>query len=177
MKKLKLSRSHKLFLISAIVVFSVFGGTVISPFTTALAVTCSGYGCDNTSPVTTGCSSGAVTKKTANIYDAPNYTFLLAKVELRYSSTCKTIWSRITNLAAQESLDMWTSTQRRYSPNGTTTTVSDLDYNVSYQGSAYSPQLYLPASDSDGLSGRAGDYVSNGTVYAGGAYTAYWGGI
>jgi len=59
----------------------------------ASAATCSGYGCDSQDPVATGCSSGSYTVKSAPVaYNGVQY----GTVELRWSPTCQTNWSRLT---------------------------------------------------------------------------------
>nr|MDT0660383.1 DUF2690 domain-containing protein [Micromonospora sp. DSM 115978] len=64
--------------------------------TPANAATCSGYGCDGTDPIDTGCSSGAqnATRYPRYIMDG-NKT--VAMVELRWSPSCKTNWGKISN--------------------------------------------------------------------------------
>jgi hypothetical protein len=53
---------------------------------------CSGYGCDNTDPVQTGCSNSAYTANTGPI---TVYGSTVAYVDNRYSTTCATNWSRV----------------------------------------------------------------------------------
>ncbi|MEV0005156.1 DUF2690 domain-containing protein [Micromonospora sp. NPDC050980] len=62
----------------------------------ASAATCSGYGCDGTDPINTGCSADArnITPYPARIMQGANE---LAVVELRWSDSCKTNWGRISN--------------------------------------------------------------------------------
>lgn len=65
-----------------------------------LTVTCSGDGCDNADPNVTGCSdSTAVTVKEMQITGAAGTSDAgtIADVELRYSSTCGTNWTRFTS--------------------------------------------------------------------------------
>jgi hypothetical protein len=146
--------------------------------TTTLAVTCSGNGCNNTSPVTTGCSTGAVTKRTAYIVNTQWPYDNLARIELRYSPTCKTVWSRVTILSSDGAFDTHTSTTRSNSvPPAIPYTVSDYDPDLWEGDSAYSPQIYQPASSSDAYSAKACGSVSNGTVAAGSGCTSYWTGV
>jgi hypothetical protein len=153
---------------------------LVVPVSTALAVTCSGSGCNNTSPQTTGCSAGAVTKKSATIYDDFQTTKVIGKVELRYSPTCKTFWSRVTVLAPVDwgAYHVWETAIRSNSgaPNPIYQ-VEDDDAGLWNGDSAYSPQIYLPASSSDSYSGKACGYMSNGTVSSGDACTSYWTGV
>ena len=77
-------KNNKLVLFSALV-------NAILLSTTAGAAGCSGYTCDGKDPVAMGCSSGAVTaasKKSTGV-------FWRTFVELRWSPTCKTNWTRI----------------------------------------------------------------------------------
>jgi hypothetical protein len=74
---------------------------VVLPLTAAPAgaqplVTCSNYGCDGWDPSQSGCSASASTPVPARqIYDHANRH--LGQIELRYSSTCRTVWARVTN--------------------------------------------------------------------------------
>jgi hypothetical protein len=54
----------------------------------ALAVTCSGRGCDNRDPAQTGCSSGSTVADAVNTRQG--------RMELRWSPACRTNWVRIT---------------------------------------------------------------------------------
>jgi Protein of unknown function (DUF2690) len=57
-----------------------------------LSPSCSGYGCDNTDPVQTGCSNSAYTASSAPI---TVYGSTVAYVDNRYSTSCRTNWSRV----------------------------------------------------------------------------------
>jgi hypothetical protein len=100
------------------------------------AASCGGSksGCDHTSPETTGCAADAVTKLTVRDTDAGNRVM---KVELRYSPTCRTAWSRVSTTADST---MWvTETVRRLSDG-----VSDTDSDPIIAGvNGYSHQLYV----------------------------------
>ncbi|MFL6161511.1 MAG: DUF2690 domain-containing protein [Jatrophihabitantaceae bacterium] len=61
-------------------------GQGLSPLVTA--VSCSGYGCDGTDPQSSGCAATAETVASAWV----NYPY--SKVELRYSTACRTTWAR-----------------------------------------------------------------------------------
>lgn len=63
----------------------------------ARAATCSGYGCDGRDPDATGCSSGAYTANSVNVYDFNHGNQYLGTIELRYSPACGTNWSRVTS--------------------------------------------------------------------------------
>jgi hypothetical protein len=65
----------------------------MQPNSIALAVTCSGSGCNNTDPGTTGCNADAATVRT--VYPPSGK----ARVQLRFSDTCQTRWSRTVNIA------------------------------------------------------------------------------
>lgn len=108
---------------------------VVVPATPAMAASCGGSAasCDNTSPQTTGCSADAVTKSTVCIKAGGS---TLAKVELRYSPSCRTAWSRVTNLATTgvnviEQVDRLSGGY-----------ANDTDF-LSQNQSGYSPQLYV----------------------------------
>jgi len=88
---------------------------------------CSGSGCNNTNPQTTGCSADAATVKTK--YPASG----LARVELRFSDACQTRWARTVNIG---SLNYWVNATLRY-----------WYYGVQYVApgyTAYSNQRYGP---------------------------------
>jgi hypothetical protein len=74
----------------------LLGGVVTlssTGITSASAATCSGHGCDYQDPTATGCSSGAYTVTSAPVtYNGIQY----GTVELRWSPTCQTNWSRLT---------------------------------------------------------------------------------
>jgi len=63
----------------------------------ASAVTCSGYGCDGWDPQETGCSADAVTVASAPIWDSSQPGVEDGLVELRWSATCGTNWTRVTS--------------------------------------------------------------------------------
>jgi hypothetical protein len=64
------------------------------PLATVAYALCSGSGCNNTDPQTTGCSADAATVKTK--YPASG----LARVELRFSDACQTRWARTVNIGS-----------------------------------------------------------------------------
>jgi hypothetical protein len=83
----------------ALTIMAVLIGMVfILPAAPVLAASCGGTPatCDHKSPDTTGCSADAITKKTVNILNESGY--IVGKVELRWSPSCGTAWSRVTNL-------------------------------------------------------------------------------
>ncbi len=172
-----MTKSMKPFLASSILAASLFSAGTLAPLSTALAVTCSGYGCDNTSPVSTGCSSSATTKRTTNMYNNQWPYNLVSKVELRYSSTCHTVWSRVVLLSDEGATDVYTDVTRRITnpDTGAKTykTASDVDYNLWYPASAYSPQLYL-STGANGHAGKALGNVTNQTVMSASGETSYW---
>jgi len=59
--------------------------------TSSSAATCTYNGCAGKDPETTGCNSGATTVKNAR-------TEVGYLAELRYSSTCKAVWTRISGV-------------------------------------------------------------------------------
>lgn len=68
------------------------------PFASVVLALCSGAGCNNTDPGTTGCNADAATVRT--MYPASGK----ARVELRYSDECQTRWSKVFNIA---SINYW----------------------------------------------------------------------
>src|SRR5262245_1467970 len=69
-------------------------GTLIGlPASPAFAATCSGNGCNGLDPIATGCATGAYTVASAPMSD-PYGT--AATIDLRYSPSCGTNWSRLT---------------------------------------------------------------------------------
>lgn len=75
------------------------------PFAGVAYALCSGSGCNNTDPQTTGCSADAATVKTK--YPASG----LARVELRFSDACQTRWARTYNIG---SLNYYANATLRY---------------------------------------------------------------
>jgi hypothetical protein len=109
---------------------------VVGPVRTVQAASCGGSAasCDWTSPQTTGCSADAVTKRITYVNNASGTH--LAKVELRYSPSCRTAWSRVTNLTA--STDQFVEEINRQQDGEF---ANDIDVITSMH-SGYSPQLY-----------------------------------
>jgi len=67
-------------------------------------VSCSGYGCDHQDPVATGCSAGSYTVTSAPItLGGTSY----GTVELRWSPTCQTNWSRVTVASGGSNPNRW----------------------------------------------------------------------
>lgn len=75
------------------------------PFANTAYALCSGAGCNNTDPQSTGCSADAATVKTK--YPASG----LARVELRFSDACQTRWARTVNIG---SLNYYANATLRY---------------------------------------------------------------
>jgi hypothetical protein len=75
--------------------FVVLAGVAVLPLVAAnpaMAATCSGYGCDYQDPVATGCASGSYTVSSAAVSrNGVQY----GTVDLRWSPTCQTNWSRV----------------------------------------------------------------------------------
>lgn len=74
----------------------------------AQAASCSGHGCNEKDPVTTGCSSGSTIADTAPMYNG-------GRAELRWSPTCRTNWVRVSNYSGGDSalrITVWTSSDR-----------------------------------------------------------------
>jgi hypothetical protein len=77
----------------AVTLACVIAGVVVLPATPALAVSCSGWGCDYTDPKDTGCATGAVDANSIWINNSSGQHLALLKV--RWSPTCKTNWGSI----------------------------------------------------------------------------------
>lgn len=75
------------------------------PFASVALALCSGAACNNTNPITTGCSADAATVKTK--YPASG----LARVELRFSDACQTRWAKTVNIG---SLNFYANATLRY---------------------------------------------------------------
>lgn len=70
-------------------------GTVMAGALVLLALQAPGANAllyDNTSPVSTGCNSGATTPRTAYIVYTP-LSINIGRIDLRYSPTCRTTWA------------------------------------------------------------------------------------
>jgi hypothetical protein len=80
-------------LATAIIVSSV--GIVTMNSIPASAATCSGYGCDGLDPNAAGCSDGANDTASTYLYSANGS--VVGLLELRYSPSCGTNWSRVTS--------------------------------------------------------------------------------
>lgn len=174
MKKLKLKKSHKVLLLSAVTAFSLFGGTVVTPLSTALA-TCSGFGCDGLEPTAAGCTNQVYTVATKYIYDSPDPVNGLAIVDLRYSPPCKTAWSRMTITdPIVYSTSSATVTRKYYSEFFGSQTKTLYNKTGVYQ--FWTNQLYIPYSDTDPYSIRASGYVIVSGVQYGPVYTGWWSG-
>jgi hypothetical protein len=77
--------------VAFLVVFGGAGQAGAAPI--GATATCSGYGCDYQDPIATGCSAGANNTASAAVtYGGVNY----GTVELRWSPTCQSNWSRLT---------------------------------------------------------------------------------
>jgi hypothetical protein len=70
-------------------------GTVTMNSIPASAATCSGYSCDGLDPNTTGCSAGANDTASTYLYNANGS--IVGLLELRYSPSCGTNWTRVTS--------------------------------------------------------------------------------
>jgi hypothetical protein len=80
--------------LAGVVFLVVLGGAgQASAAPVGIAATCSGYGCDYQDPAVTGCSAGSNNTASAAVtYGGVSY----GTVELRWSPTCQTNWSRLT---------------------------------------------------------------------------------
>ncbi len=81
----------------------------------ALRAACSGNGCNNIDPATTSCPTGAYTVQTKTIY-RNGTTTPIGYVELRWSPSCQTNWSRVTRTDGAYAEGMY-ATIKRYSNN------------------------------------------------------------
>lgn len=74
------------------VVVLVLGFLCAGTTAASAAPSCSGYGCDGQWPDQTGCAATASTPRGVTIYDG---IISIGRIELRYSSSCRTVWARI----------------------------------------------------------------------------------
>jgi hypothetical protein len=84
---------RKVKLVLILVITTIFVITSSFPFASVVMALCSGTGCNNTDPNTTGCYADAATVRT--VYPASGK----ARVELRFSDACQTRWSKTVNIA------------------------------------------------------------------------------
>jgi Protein of unknown function (DUF2690) len=75
---------------------------LFSAATPAQAAGCSGMGCDGQDPVQTGCVNGAYTVASDYIY---YFGTVIGRVDLRYSPTCETNWTRVISYIGPQYLD------------------------------------------------------------------------
>lgn len=90
-----LAHRKRFILVTLLMVLLAFIGTMTVGSTLAHAATCSGYGCDGLDPNATGCSTGANDTASTYLYNASGS--IVGLLELRYSPTCGTNWSRVTS--------------------------------------------------------------------------------
>lgn len=94
-------------ILAAIAVVAV-GVQVISVLP-AVAQGCSGDACNYTNPETTGCSTNAESIDIGEVTLGP---YNEAQLELRYSTGCRTVWSKLDNFTSAEGLSYvypWTN--------------------------------------------------------------------
>src|SRR5262245_51670712 len=72
-----------------------FTGLALAAPATAAATTVRPFASDGSDPSATGCASSAITAKSAYGYIGSSPQIL---VELRYSTSCRTTWARITTM-------------------------------------------------------------------------------
>lgn len=97
-------------------------------------VTCSGAGCTGGDAISTGCSSTAITAKSANIYKG---SAVIGVVQLRYSTACLTAWAKIITYTTSDAAAF---VQRS---DGHTYSCNQLTYDASLGGySCYTPMVY-----------------------------------
>jgi hypothetical protein len=98
--------------------------------------------CDDHDPAATGCADAtSITVTDANITDSSGN--IIGYVEVRYSSTCKTNWGRVTGLGAYAAAIKQTTTCRgaagQYADSGCT------DTDTGVEATRFSDQLYAPS--------------------------------
>jgi Protein of unknown function (DUF2690) len=133
-------------------------GTTEAP---ALAATCSGSGCNGKDPAATGCASTASTVATDTFVSTSAYK---ARVDLRYSSGCRTTWARIVFTAS--SATSWANPYSDIIPDGAGTTYNctGVTYSSTLGGySCYTPMHY----DAGNTSHALGGVYFNGTLHLG----------
>lgn len=126
-------------------------------------VTCSGYGCDHQDPAATGCSAGSYTVTSAPITIGST---VYGTVELRWSPTCQTNWSRVTVASGGSNPNAWWRYADVYRQ-------SPYAYDLfSYNGSGspvYGNMLYAPgcASASGTIQVGASSWATGSAVQPG----------
>jgi hypothetical protein len=84
----RLLRTRSVLALLALVTLLSTAGVAVGASSAVAA--CTGSGCNGQDPNVNGCSSGA--------YDLDDTTYSYIRVELRYSPTCKAVWTRLTSL-------------------------------------------------------------------------------
>jgi hypothetical protein len=135
---------------------AVAAATLVTPVVLApsaqAAVTCSGFGCDGKDPMVTHCNEGAKTILSATRYVVNSKGVQLARVELRYSPTCKTNWGRVT--AVNSTTRRMQADVHRYSDGATRFG------GIATAPSVWSAMLYAPGVCADA---RGRVFFSDGT--------------
>ncbi len=127
----------------------------------ALAVSCSGNGCNGTNPYTTGCSQNAFLVARYYFADARNGVYFIypndIELDVYYSRSCGTNWTRVTKNPYGGNTRKVVSLA-----NAPGTTLIENDYGYS---ASYSTQLYAPGSTRILVSSYLYDTAGNARAY------------
>lgn len=113
---------------------------------------CSGVACNGVDPNVTGCDVGASTLATK--------TFAQGKLELRYSSTCKTKWAKVTRNDGARLSGAWVQTS---SGTGKGTTTDWVVWSYMWSNMWYAPSTSMQACAI--ITTCTGDCDQQGTQY------------
>jgi hypothetical protein len=112
---------------------ALLGAGAIVGSTNAFAANCSGYGCDNRDPIASGCNDARTYTVASDPlkYDASGS--VIGWLDLRYSPTCGTNWSRVRSNVGVQYLMMCI---RRKNETGL---CSDGNYSTGWSNMVYAP--------------------------------------
>ena len=129
----------RLFIVIAVLVgLGILGMVLVS---TADAATCSGTSCNDTDPSYTGCSNGSYSLTSRYIYRYnvdKRINETVARIDLRYSPSCKTKWARIQNLT-NPGTSLWVALRPNH-------WIYPTLYNMGWGWTFWTRQRYAPSS-------------------------------
>lgn len=135
----KLTASRPLKRAAALLATAVLGcSAVVATATPAAAVTCYGDYCSGKDPQATGCASGASTSAVREFSQGSTRGVL----EVRYSPTCKTNWTRVTVYSVGNLLQASAGTVKSIQDSGYTTSANVPRPTETVQ--VWTPMIYSP---------------------------------
>jgi len=143
-------------LLNSLVILSVLVVTFLLPSSALAAPACSGNGCNYQDPYAmrcagSGASYGVVATK--NIYDAGTNRYL-GYVQLWWSYTCKTNWSRTVATVSNSSIETYVISGNN----------SDWEHNWNGGNELHSMMFYAPTTKSQACGAISGDGYSSNDV-------------